>query len=244
MSVKHLADSRHIPLELIENKEELQNKFKTFRLANKEEVLTFNELVLELGKLQSDSPFLPSVEPLELVNLVELYIKFSKRALFLKELEAESIPRDILGDYKRLLRFRGGILQYKLKRKQILPFIVFEDKMLVIATSIKVALKAYSETMDKQKNDLNIEYFELKSDKLNINDVFEFFKLILTYICIDNVKFNASSKLMDIQKWLRLLPPEKLKILCQFTPKFPLDWFEAFDRNETEGSCKCDFIVS
>jgi len=39
-------------------------------------------------------------------------------------------------------------------------------------------------------------------------------------------------KLIDIQKWLTIFP-QKLNILCCFTSKFPIDWIEAFNRNES-----------
>ena len=235
ISVKQLVESKLIPIELYSNKCEMEKKFKTFRLAQKEFLHMFNDQIVKLQSVKIDTNYVIFSDTLELVNLVELYVNFSKSALYLQELELENIPRKILNNYERILSLTGGILQYKSpnnKKKQILPFIDFEDKKLVISTSIKVALQAYAQTVDNSKNDVSIEYFELNGDKLSFRDVTDFFKLILTYICIDNAKFNSSMKLINIQKWLGMFP-QKLNILCSFTPKFPIDWIEAFNRNET-----------
>jgi hypothetical protein len=235
ISVKQLVESKIIPIELYSDKSEMEKKFKTFRLASKEYLHMFNDQILKMQNLKIETNHVIFSDTLELVNLVELYINFSTKALYLQELELESIPRRFLENYERVLSFTGGILQYKSpnnKKKQILPFIDFEDKKLVISSSIRIALEAYAQTIDNKKNDVNIEVFELNGDKLNLRDVTDFFKLILTYICIDNAKFNSSMKLINIQKWLKMFP-QKLNVLCCFTPKFPHDWIEAFNRNET-----------
>jgi hypothetical protein len=234
VSVKQLVESKIIPIDLYNNKNEMAKHFKTFRQAQKEFMHIFNEQILKLERINYEASFVMFSDTLELVNLVELYINFSNKALYLQEIELENIPRKILTNYERVLSFTGGILQYKSpnnKKKQILPFIDFEDKKLVISTSIKIALQAYAQTADNDKNDLNMDFFELNSEKLSFRDVTDFFKLILTYICIDNAKFNSSMKLIDIQKWLTIFP-QKLNILCCFTSKFPIDWIEAFNRNE------------
>ncbi len=235
VSVKQLVESKIIPIDLYSNKNEMAKHFKTFRQAQKEFIQIFNEQISKLERISYDANFAIFSDTLELVNLVELYINFSNKALYLQEIELENIPRKILTNYERVLSFTGGILQYKSpnnKKKQILPFIDFEDKKLVISTSIKIALQAYAQTVDNDKNDLSMDFFELNSEKLSFRDVTDFFKLILTYICIDNAKFNSSMKLIDIQKWLTIFP-QKLNILCCFTSKFPIDWIEAFNRNES-----------
>ena len=235
VSVKHLAESMLIPLDLYANKGDLTKRFKTYRLADQEDIVTLNGLIAKLGKIKPDNAFVSFTDKLELVNLVELYINFSKKALYLQELDFDNIPRKIQEKYDKLLSFTGGILQYKIPetgKHQILPFIDYENKKLVICASIKNALNAYITKLDQSKHDLSLDVLELSPDKLSMREATDFYKLILMYICIDQAKFslNAQIKFLDIKKWLRLLP-DKLKVLCSYTPLFPVDWIEAFYRN-------------
>ena len=224
--LKHLAECNIIRVDTYANKANLKNVFRSYQVASPEQTQSLNEQVQKLTQLPGLKPnnkFSRS-DRYDLINLSELFAEHAEKALYLQELELDSIPERIFTGYAEILTLTGGILQYtepEKKKKHIQPFVDFENKKYVSNLNIKKAIDIYNSQQLEHTQLIEMSARELEpalADRFN-----KFYQLLLFYM---NIKYdikNRKNKFIDVKDAVDKLP-NKFRILCSFTSKFPSEW--------------------
>jgi hypothetical protein len=221
--LKHLAECNIIRVDTYANKANLKNVFRSYQVASPEQTQALNEQVHKLAQLAALRPnnkFAAS-DRYDLVNLSELFAEHADKALYLQELELESMPERILTSYAEILSLTGGILQYtdpEKKKKHIQPFVDFEDGKYVCNLNMKKAIELYNAQLEAGIEMRARELEPALADRFN-----KLYQLLLFYM---NIKYDIKSrknKFVDVKDAVHKLPA-KFRVLCSFTSRFPAEW--------------------